>query len=99
MRSPLSFFFFSPAKTILSWDVLLRIGQINIKCVSIPCNSFIDIGLSVAKSWRLSGFPSPNSMKVWTLLVLSSCLYRVALSTGLGEDLLASVGTHNVYLL
>ena len=79
---------------IYTWDVFLGVGEVDIQGVLVPGDALVNISLGVGEASSLTSLSSPGSMEVGPLLVFTASLYSVALGTGLGEDLLASVGTH-----
>merc|ERR1719443_595300 len=79
-----------------SWYVLLGVGEVLVQCVLTPGDSLVLVCLSEVEPRGLSSLTSPNSMKIWTLLVFTSIFYSMTLGTSLGENLLTVLGTHNL---
>merc|ERR1719430_2750474 len=75
-------------------DVLLWVGQVDIKGVLVPGDALVNVSLGVAEASSSSSLSSPDTMQVRSLLVLASSLYGVALGTSLCENLFACVSAH-----
>jgi hypothetical protein len=77
-----------------AWDVLLGVGQVDVKGVWTPCNTLILVGLGVGEVGGLSCLSSEKPIQVGTLFVFASLLHGVALGARFCEDLLSGLCRH-----
>ena len=77
-----------------TWDIFLGVDEIFVQGFLTPRDALVNIGLGVGEASRLACLSAPDSVEVWSLLVLATSLDSVTLGTRLREDLLASSSTH-----
>ena len=82
-----------------TWDIFLGVCEVHVQGVLGPDDALVLVGLGVGETSSLSSLSAPDSVEVWSLLVFTTSLHSVALGTGLREDLLAVVCTHDLILI